>query len=513
MDLPIEIAKYYGEAYKQDLKFISDKSINLASRTYTPRQFEKRIQEDANDFTTRFDNKGKAEFYSLADDGISKLSDNVFRCIIAGLKNRAVKEVSQVKNSDIFKGDNYSYKNHVLCIDVRTGDKKIYDKTLKEVVDLDVDEWRDWLRDLPKEWVSVIKSETIRGIIEYDPFFPESVTTALFNDRMLNKINAHAVTVWRKASLENPVMPSTAKDFFEFFFPHQESREFVMNWMYWMLTGRNETHLLLHGRKGVGKNTFAAICRQLVGAMHYKLIDVKFWESRFNTELKHRRLCFFDEHNITRDNIAQFKAYANPYLSIEEKGKNVERDIKNYASYIISNNDETGNYLDSDERRFSVPVIAESKLEHNFSKAWVEELVYSIDNDLDFIRNIGWWIIANGRDKRWDAVTPLKSPLFYKLVEGSMSEWQRKLINLLEQREYEEIDMSQLDIILDLKVNVGRAKVQRFLENHTDKDNNYYAEIKQVKSKRFIVPIGKYTKSLSDSPEEEELDDFGGLEF
>ena len=86
------------------------------------------------------------------------------------------------------------------------------------------------------------------------------------------------------------------------------------------------------------------ICSSLVGPSNYSLIGPEFWQSRFNNELKYKRLCFFDETQITPENVTSIRALTNKYVRIEEKNVNA-MDLENFASHIIANNTDKYNLI------------------------------------------------------------------------------------------------------------------------------------------------------------------------
>ena len=79
-------------------------------------------------------------------------------------------------------------------------------------------------------------------------------------------------------------------------------------------------HLLLHGHRGIGKNTLIYILENLVGPSNYYYVPKDFFDNNFNSELRHRRLLYFDEHKInSKVNEAEFKQSQEP--TKEEHGK------------------------------------------------------------------------------------------------------------------------------------------------------------------------------------------------
>lgn len=472
-----------------EIAFVSNEKLKVDGIPMTVRQFATWFAKNEYALVQQVDSDRISDVMTALKKYPTKTMTRTFEYLAKSLRKDIVEDLSEVANSDIFK-KLYDYSNHSLVIDVMSGEKLLFNKSLNQATRLDIDSFRDWANIQPKVVREAITEDTVRGAITYNPYDTESVTETILEGQEVSVINSHVFPQWRKREIESPEYPSEFKEFMEHFFPCKESRAYVLDWMHYMLVSRNECHLLLHGKKGTGKGTFSALCRQLVGTMNYKTIDIGFWDNRFNKELKNNRLCYFDEHDITRENKNRLKAYANPTLSIEEKGKNVGADIRNHASYIISNNNAGGNFLEMDDRRFSVPVTAKEKLEIAKGEEWIKEFNDLIEEDELFIANIGKLLLS--RKPTHSNYLPFKSDVFYMLVNLSLTEWQRKLISKIEAREYEEFPMEDINSILDLRISVGSAKISSFLENHVDRNNNYYAKVVMRKNKKYIVPYGDY---------------------
>ena len=499
---------------ERKVKLKSDTSIQLDSRTFTPRQFSKFIKDEQSEFIYKLESAESVTLVSIIkDDKLEKLSDAVFEA----LKRKSLKIAKEKAESGVVldvEVGNYSYRDHFKVVDIVTDDRMLFNSKLNRITDLSIEAWSDWLSHQDKNAKAAILENTAWGLISFDPYDMAPIKQVNLNEQVISQFNAHVFPEWRKEEIKNATLPEEFENFMDFFLPDEKSRRYVLSWMYWMLIDRNECHLLLHGKKGVGKNTLALICERLVGPQNSKIIDPKFWESRFNGELKYRRLCFFDEHDITEENIGQLKAYANAYLSIEEKGVKVERNYKNFASFIIANNNPSGNFLESDDRRFSVPIISKERLDHAWGRDRVAELYDTINSDDKFIGRIGWWLIQNGASLGFDNLSPLKTDLFFELVENAMTEWQRKLIELIRSRQHTEIRIEEIGIHLNLANPPGHSKLLKFLENTTDKDGDFYAYGKRTRKQgRIIVPSEKYSVESVDKESTISDDDLGLDDF
>lgn len=497
-NLTKEIVEYFFQNFK--LKAKSDTTILFNSKTYTARQFEKLLSLTERELLVNLTPESQLAYLSLTKAGEAhKLVDKVFLKINNILLEKARQEASDPSIRFNLEGTPYDYSDHFQVIDIETDARHLFYKKKEIMTNLHIDAWKEWLNMIDSNVKKAVLQSTVFGFVTYDPYEMRTIGQVVVNGQSIPQFNAHSFPDWRKTKLENPKLPEKFVKFMDYCFPDAASKKYVLAWMRNMLVDRNQCHLLLHGKKGIGKNTFAMICEKLVGSINYKLIDPKFWEGRFNGELKYKRLCYFDEHDITPDNIGQLKAYANEFISIEEKNVKVEKNYKNFASFIIANNNPSGNFLSSDDRRFSVPVLNSMRMDHALGSEFIVDLYDTIRTDEEFIANIGWWLLEN-ENKTYDAVTPFKSELFYNLVENALADWQRKLIDLIKSKEYEEIEVSDLSSILSINISIGHVKICKFLENHTDEKGEFYAKVSRGSRKsRVIVPIGEYAIEGSDS--------------
>jgi len=60
-------------------------------------------------------------------------------------------------------------------------------------------------------------------------------------------------------------LPEEIQKFFDHLFIDQESLDYVLDWMYHLITARNEVALVVNGAKGVGKGLLGSILQGLVG--------------------------------------------------------------------------------------------------------------------------------------------------------------------------------------------------------------------------------------------------------
>ena len=483
-------------------------NIKLGSRTHTAAQFEKRFSEDAAGIQSHV---GRVEFASLVSDMekdkgwnenriYAYMSDKIFSYLYSKLQKASKETVTKVE-SDIITRNQFDWSYHLPIIDIKSQQQIMYDTRTKRVDHCtEYSAWKNYVMTRPSDDKKHMMASVIPAVIDYNPYKVDEIQ---FRDVGQQKevlhVNAHLTPPWREERIEDPKLPKMFEEFMSFLFPEVECRKYVYHWMHFMLTRRNHCFLLLHGEQGVGKTTFAYVCRALVGATNYVTIDPDFWDSRFNHQLKYKRLAYFDETVITRDNVTKVRALTNKHLSIEEKGVNAIN-IENHCSYIIANNSDKKNLITYDDRRYSVPMLGKDNLKVHLGQDWLDEFYDKMETDKKFIGQIGSWILAFGDQGEYTEKHPYITDNFYDLVEKGMAIWQKNIVELLEQKQNDQYELASLK---DELRGTGRTTLQGFLENHRDREGDHYGYVGQASDgARCLYPTSKYKPDVSFDSEE-----------
>jgi len=125
------------------------------------------------------------------------------------------------------------------------------------------------------------------------------------------------------------------------------------------------TALVLRGKQGTGKGTFAHALGKLLGAHYAPLSSLDQILGRFNSHLKNAILIFADEAiwgGNKREVGALKSLITEPKLFIEAKGKDGYW-IDNFKHLIVSSNEDWAVHLDPDDRRFFVLDISAERKE------------------------------------------------------------------------------------------------------------------------------------------------------
>lgn len=138
-----------------------------------------------------------------------------------------------------------------------------------------------------------------------------------------------------------------------------------------------ETALVIRGKQGVGKNTFADAIGYLVGHHYLCLTNMNQLAGRFNSHLKDALLVFANEAvwGGEKSNEGTLKAMiTDQYSPVEHKGKDIFM-VKNYKHLIVGSNESWAVPMGLDDRRFVVLDVSDRyKEDQNYFKAIREEL-------------------------------------------------------------------------------------------------------------------------------------------
>jgi len=242
-------------------------------------------------------------------------------------------------------------------------------------------------------------------------------------------VNKHRYPRWRYEDKNDIELPDNIIKFLEHLFPHEESRIYAYNWVRNAILNRCGTYLVLNAAKGIGKNIFVDMLKELVGSSNYGKAHRKFFESGFNSILKDKRLILIDEHAINTDaKIDLLKDYINPEQNLELKGVDADKAIETFNSFVICNNRATDLKVEQDDRRFSVIETTDVKLLEIMTEEEITKLIKSF-KDLEVINKIGNFFLANDHSETWGNETAYKGERFNYLVRVSLWEWQKHVVD------------------------------------------------------------------------------------
>lgn len=248
-------------------------------------------------------------------------------------------------------------------------------------------------------------------------------------------LNTYIPPKWKFTKSNSEYCPRLFTKLVKHLIPNDKDRKYLLYWIRKSMVSRSMVYLVLCGAPGVGKNTLKRVLKALHGDLNTVDGKKSTLTTNFNSQLSKGTLIWFDElrYNEAEENV--MKEIPNDSISIESKGVDASRSTPLFGSYVISNNKPRDNYLSMDARKFVPITLTSKRLEESMTSQEIEELLNKTDPtkeeyDLQFISNLGNWIINNCDSDEWPN-DEYRSDMFYILTHTSMSKWQRKIISIL----------------------------------------------------------------------------------
>lgn len=398
-----------------------------------------------------------------------------------------------------FDGDNRPRgkiveEGKMLLLDLKTNDKLIFDANKGVVTNLHYKNFEDRMDNKTKQQ---FYSNAILAHVVYDPFRKDIFWTETEGGETFDVVNRHISPEWKYftgAAEECEFFPK----FLAHVFPGEENRSYVLHWMWQMMMGRNQTLLILNGSQGVGKSTFAEVCEALVGRSNYQYLGDGFFKSQFNAELANKRLVYIDEPALEKKFKEKVKWILHDYVTIEKKGRDVEGQVPNFASFILSNNHISDNYVEQGERRLSAPELGTERLD----EVYPGEEIDQFKKDLKNPAKLKWIMsyIKLNRGKFYPRSTWQKEK-YWQMTYNCLYAWKKYVIEaVLEERDEIDLDGLRKEYKETYpKVGIPQApKVKEFLDFYRDIKGNRYAELKKVGCDNLIIPSGEYRAPLEE---------------
>lgn len=347
---------------------------------------------------------------------------------------------------------------------------------------------------------------------KFNPYTPEMTFMAkwdaLGGDKEMLCLNTALPPKWMKDDTSHlqPRIGDFVLRLINHLFPKEEERERVLDWCHYAIFKRNGTVLCLAGDRGTGKSLFIEILSHLVGNFYSEIVNEAILKDKFNSQLFNKRLIIFEE--VALDNkiaIAKIKAWCNSKINIEEKGSD-SFTANNWSSMVFLMNDISDLQINAQERRFSIPSVAEASLLNVISgqeisdfKMWLEA---GDPKAHDQIAEFG--LFLRERKPKYNELMAIKGDHYFKVADTTMSEWQTLLREyIINNGEVGKI-IQVSDVFPDTKnmmVPKKRATIDAFLSDFrhlgvykiaqtVDLPSNYY----DAKSTSLAMPASKKTK-------------------
>lgn len=140
---------------------------------------------------------------------------------------------------------------------------------------------------------------------------------------------------------------------------------------------RPGTAIVLRGKQGTGKGIFVNIFGRILGKHFIQIAQSSQVTGRFNHHLKDVILAFIDEGFWAGDKQAEGamkNMITEPFITVEQKGKDIIR-VKNNVNLILASNNEWVIPAGLEERRFFVVDIPDTRQQdHKYFKAIMDQM-------------------------------------------------------------------------------------------------------------------------------------------
>lgn len=317
-----------------------------------------------------------------------------------------------------------------IVVDAETNERYVLDVVKNKLVD-----------DISPKSVLSAYSDKERDMLEKSAMsigrciFNPMESRALYEEEGFTYLNKYTPPKWRYAERSSDEYAvNRFNDLLYHLFNNDESQvTFIYDWIYRLLTSRNETALVLNGFKGVGKNVLYTVCKSLVGINYCAEATSKFGVKEFNDILRDNILILIDEHRIDKGKYNFLKASFNEWQTIEAKGKAVKSTERIYTNYMIFHNSASDIYMENSERRFSVMDITEKKLTDIWSYSEIEKFCKDIENpDSHSLTQIGQYILDVGASRKQNPFDLWQGEKYKEILEEHIDAIIHSTIDLVE---------------------------------------------------------------------------------
>lgn len=482
-------------------------NAKIYSKTKTRVIVDGRILE-ASEFYTFCLDKFKAFEDYVVSSGVWKLTDKEKADWVRKFWNDyfTFDRNQTVTISDVFEGSSLNLTSMELVLDYHSGKEVVFNNETRSISQMHP---KTFMSGLSAHHKKLIKDGGLKvATFSFNPYNDFERRLVQLEGQHVVEINCFNPPKWRcndhgklDAQLENKYNhkhpPKIFLEFLEHLFPKPEHQRFVVHWMHQAIFSRNETYLVLNGKKGAGKNLFCDLLGRLVGEDYYRDANQRFFDEGFNSVLDRARLILLDELKV-EDSRKQdrLKKYINKGQNIERKGVDADKTIETFNSYIINNNLISDMYLVWDDRRFSVPDITDKRLKDVWGEAKCEKFAELFD-DIEFLRELGFWIKSQGKQEDIGKFQWLAGEQFWKIVHNSLTEWQKVIVDVVMSKEKMEYAITDLKQTYKKRVDASKfpfkiQKIGDFLDQYRHRGDHQIAILEGTGETASVVPTERY---------------------
>ena len=421
-----------------------------------------------------------------------KFYKGVFDCVGTFLKDEALGRFKEgnLPESELDRG------NFIPLLDVRTDQLLMFNTPANQISEMT---YKAWERKLTKDERVFITDKMRDALLVYDPYELASLVPIDFEGMEVLKVNTYKPPAWR---MEQPPefveCPEVIWKVLKHIFPDKKCLDFVLNWMHLALTKRNETYLVLNGKKGIGKGVFCSMLSALVGMENYSESPSSLLTKDFNSVLDKKRMIVMDEEKVGKTEHTKLKRFINKYQNIEKKGIDADHAVEIFNNYVISNNELSDMYIEPDDRRFSVPDLTIKNIFEILTQDQLDQLHDDLENDAELVWEFGYFIFEYGKSKFLNQFSTWKGVRFWELAYNSLYEWKKFIVDKVlscDEVEYE-IGRMRKEFVAD-NPNFARfpknpKRIEDFLINYLHRGEIVLGEVVKEEGKWYVVPDDRY---------------------
>lgn len=334
----------------------------------------------------------------------------------------------------------------------------------------------------------------------------------------LHYFNLYSPPLWQKEYYppEQYKKPELFIEFIDQLFPDDKSKNLTLRWMYRALWGRNQTALILFGVKGTGKSILSQIMKAFTRPEYANNAPDSVFSSNFNSILGKSRILVAEEAIVRGAGHNKLKNWLNGEANIERKGIDADRTTRIYPNIVITSNNLHDMYLESDDRRFSVPEIRMERMDlKNWPPEKIERLISLCKHDSPFMAHVAHFLHENYRNAEdFEQIRDTKP--FNDIVTASLSEWRRGIVEAAEKCEEDRLDLTKMkrDFKEDRIENWPRTwtPVESFIASFVYKNTCLLGSIEDKGKQKFLVFSEEFKKinniESNTQDNEEEIEDF-----
>jgi hypothetical protein len=333
---------------------------------------------------------------------------------------------------------------------------------------------------------------------EFNPYTPDITFDTLvpsIGKKKIVALNTAAPPYWMTEGSKDvePGMGPFISKLFNHLFPDKTEHDAILDWVHYAVFKRNGTVLCLAGDRGTGKTTFVEIISALVGEQYSETVSEAILKEKFNSQFINKRLIVFEEVALEDDiAINKVKAWCNNKISVEQKGMDAFT-ADNFSSMVFLLNDLSQLKINPQERRFSIPVVAEENLLTVLSEKEIDRFKQGlIEKRQDVIDEIAaFGLMLKLRKPINSEYVPIKGGNYKRVTDMALSEWQSHLKEFIIEKGIinKKIPITNIFPMMDggkssMKAPSRRDRIENFLRDFRI-DNLKIADVVDVSDEEY----------------------------